>query len=223
MLASCSRPQDGPLNASKFSGAPFLPSGSKWPACQNCGKPMQLFLQLNPSELPEQVTSPWGEGLLQFFYCTNSEPLCEVDCEAFFPFSKSTLLRIVSAEGKSEAVDSSAVLNGFPPKLIVGWKVDHDLPNWEELRSLGVELTDEESEELSEKGFPRSGEKLLGWPAWVQGVEYPQCPECGSQMRLVFQIDSSGHLPYMFGDVGCGHISQCAIHPSNLAFGWACG
>ena len=55
--------------------------------------------------------------------------------------------------------------------------------------------------------FPHSGEKLGGWPMWVQSVEYPSCPECGAEMTLLFQIDSERNLPYMFGDVGCGHIT----------------
>jgi len=34
-----------------------------------------------------------------------------------------------------------------------------------------------------------TGDKLLGWPSWVQGVEYPRCPRCNQQMSFVFQID----------------------------------
>jgi hypothetical protein len=41
-------------------------------------------------------------------------------------------------------------------------------------------------------------------------------------MHLLFQIDSEDNLPYMFGDAGCGHITQCPKHPHRLAFGWAC-
>jgi len=96
-----------------------------------------------------------------------------------------------------------------------------DLPNWEEQKMYGVELSDSEADEVSET-YPRGGEKLMGWPCWIQGVEYPNCPECGSPMGHVFQIDSEGALPFMFGDVGIGHITLCPKHTSILAFGWAC-
>ena len=88
---------------------------------------------------------------------------------------------------------------------------------------VGTALTDEEAEALAEQDFPRSGEKLRGWPAWVQSVEYPSCPECGRRMELLLQIDSEQNLPYMFGDAGIGHITQCPEHRDQLAFGWACG
>ena len=67
------------------------------------------------------------------------------------------------------------------------------------------------------------GDKLAGYPHWVQGVEYPNCPECNRRMELAFQLDSEDHLPFMFGDVGCGPITQCPEHKEVVTFGWACG
>lgn len=66
-------------------------------------------------------------------------------------------------------------------------------------------------------------DKLGGWPRWIQGAEYPTCPTCQNSMRVVFQIDSEDHIPYMFGDSGIGHITQCPEHHNVVAFGWACG
>src|SRR5436190_16567825 len=79
-------------SGSKFSGKPWLAKGETYPECQNCGNPMQLFLQLNLQDLPEPLLGKFGEGLLQMFYCTDSGSDCEVDCEAFSPFAKSELL-----------------------------------------------------------------------------------------------------------------------------------
>jgi len=42
-------------------------------------------------------------------------------------------------------------------------------------------------------------------------------------MGLVFQLDSEDSLRPMFGDMGCGHVTQCSVHPDVLAFGGACG
>lgn len=211
---------DGEITASKFSGAPLLKPAEKWPDCPNCGKPMQFFLQLNLDELPDPAQ--FGKGILQMFYCTSADPLCEVDCEAFYPFAESALLRIIQPNSNANKTEIPEIENRFPAKLITGWKEVEDYPNTEELREQGVELSDEEDEEWIEQGFPRAGDKLAGWPHWVQGVEYPDCPKCGERMRLVFQIDSEDNLPYMFGDVGCGHITQCKTHKDQLAFGWAC-
>src|SRR5205085_9692765 len=121
-----------------------------------------------------------------------------------------------------QEIDEVLPADWFPARTITGWKPVDDYPNWEEAEQLGLDLSDDEIEAIEEY-YPISGDKLGGWPDWVQGVEYPACPSCGETMRLVFQIDSEDNLPYMFGDAGCGHITQCKTHKEQLAFGWACG
>jgi hypothetical protein len=184
--------RDGEPHASKFSGTAALAAGESWPLCPNCTLPMQLFLQLNSAELPDGFKAPWGEGIFQFFYCTTSDPHCESECAAWEPFARSTLLRIVP----SAAVTERARLprTAFPAKRIVGWEHQDDLPGWEELGDLA--FSEEDGEEIGNSGYPREGDKLAGWPYWVQGVEYPQCPECESKMKLLFQIDSEKNVPY---------------------------
>lgn len=214
---------DEGLTDSKFSGKPVLKQGESWPACGNCNKPMQLFVQLNLAQIPKEAGVK-GEGFIQMFYCTSYEPHCEVDCEAFFPFSKSTLIRLVSHE-ETAAHDHSLAADAdpFPAKTITGWEEMVDYPGWEERGDEGIELSDEEEDLAHDEEIgPRTGEKLGGWPSWVQSVEYPSCPDCGSTMKLVFQVDSEQNLPYMWGDCGIGHITQCSEHPHRVAFGWAC-
>jgi hypothetical protein len=208
---------DSPLH-SKFSGTPAVAPGESWPTCAHCGKAMQLFVQLNVAEFPPGFVGPWTSGLLQLFYCTSRRPNCEIDCEAYFPFSKSVLARIV--DGSLIAAPETPPAQQFPSKRIIGWSRQDDYPSAQELE--GSPLSNDEIDALSQSGYPVAGEKLGGWPAWVQHVEYPSCPECGSPMSLVFQIDSEDNLPYMFGDVGCGHITYCPTHPHRLAFAWAC-
>lgn len=213
---------DGSLSASKFSGRPWLAAEESWPECQNCGNPMQFFVQLNLDGLPEPLAGEFGSGLLQMFYCTNQDPACEIDCEAYCAFAKSVLLRVVKTTGQSHEAEIPSLEYHFPAKTIVGWQAMEDYPNYEEGQMLGVQLTDEEWDEWCDEDYPRSGDKLAGWPFWVQGVEYPSCPICQQTMRLVFQIDSEVNIPYMWGDSGCGHITQCKEHKDQLAFGWAC-
>ena len=215
--------QEGRPDASKFSGMPWLNGAEEWPKCPNCHNHLQLFLQLNLSELPAVLLGEFGDGIIQLFYCTSQNPQCEVECEAFFPFAKSVVVRLIRKENKPSVVAIPVIENLLPPRLIIGWQEDYDYPNWEEGDSLGIDMDEIEWEQLSDEGFPRSGDKLGGWPYWIQGVEYPDCPDCGDPMRLVFQIDSNDNLPIEFGDVGCGHITQCETHKERLAFGWACG
>lgn len=220
---------DGSVTDSKFSGTPYLKADEDYPRCENCGNPLQLFIQLDLDQLPEAARNDYGSGLLQMFYCINEKPLCEVECEAFFPFAKSALLRIIQIEPNIKPPGESMPEDPFPPRLITGWKEVDDYPNWEERKSLGTEINEIDWENIGdEEGvtfdewFPQTGDKLAGYPRWIQSIEYPDCPLCGGQMQLVFQIDSDDNLPYCFGDVGCGHITQCKEHKDQLAFGWAC-
>lgn len=209
---------DGPLAGSKFSGTALVPAGEDWPRCPNCERPMQLFIQLAAADLPAEAPR-FGDGVLQLFYCASSEPLCEVDCEAFAPFSKSVLARVVDPANAVEP--SSRPDEPFPPRRIVGWERIDDYPSWSEV-SEDVELSDAEYEELGAT-YPGSGDKLGGWPAWQQDEEYPECTECDQPMRYLLQIDSDDNLPYQFGDIGTGHLAQCSDHPHILSFHWACG
>jgi uncharacterized protein YwqG len=213
---------DNDATGSKFSGKPVLKKGESWPLCANCNKPMQLFVQLNLSQLPKEADVQ-GEGYLQMFYCTSYEPHCEVECEAFFPFATSTLLRIVNEDEATADHQVPDIKDYFPAMSIERWEEVRDYPGYEEREEEGLELSDEE-QELSEQRelAPQPGDKLNGWPLWVQSIEYPSCPECGSVMQLVLQVDSENNVPYMWGDSGVGHITQCSSHPHRLAFGWAC-
>jgi uncharacterized protein YwqG len=214
---------DGPPTASKFAGGPVLAPNEQWPPCGNCGRPMQLFVQLNAADLPTTEAARLLGGFLQLFYCTSEDPVCESECEAFFPHSRSTLVRLQSPGSVRSDHQAMPLPGMFPPRRIVGWTAVADVPGGEELADLGSELSDEESEALDLAGrVPHAGEKLGGWPWWVQGVEYPNCRRCGATMELLFQIDSEHNLPYMFGDAGVGHITQCTTHRDEVAFGWAC-
>jgi uncharacterized protein YjbI with pentapeptide repeats len=72
--------------------------------------------------------------------------------------------------------------------------------------------------------LPFWGDKLAGWPHWVQYIEYPNCPVCERLMdQLIFEFASNDHIPYLWGDVGTGYILQCPEHKDQVAFLWQCG
>jgi uncharacterized protein YwqG len=197
----------------KFCGLPYLRDENDWPRCTNCGKQMQLFIQLDLSRLPEKK----GKGLAQFFYCTNNDVNCELACEAWFPNTTSMHARLIEVNGTS-AIAEKDILEIYPEKRITSWERSDDYPNYEELFKLGLKLTDDEADEYLEGDFPITGDKLFGWPNWVQGVEY-HLPDS----ELFVQIDSECHVPFMFGDCGCGHVTRKKDDPAEMTFGWACG
>jgi Domain of unknown function (DUF1963) len=214
------REGDGPVTVSKFGGSAFLPAGEAWPVCPGCEQPMRLFVQLDLAALPADLPHPHREGMVQLFYCTSSDPSCEVDHEAWQPFGKSSLARWLSASMLAAAHAPAQDPIGEPAAVLVGWEQGPpELPGYEE----DVPPPPESLEELDDEALrPRPGDKLGGWPAWVQGPEYPACPQCQTRMVYLLQLESNGLCRHQFGDLGAGHLCQCPNHPEVVAFGWAC-
>lgn len=221
---------------SHFGGEPS-PGLAAWPTCAQCKSPMRLLLQLDLAALPADFEAPVREGLLQLFYCS----LDDGSCETWSPFSGTHQIAIVPKQA------GGAVSSPVPPLksvAVTGWSRLDDTPDPEEHKALGlhydydfkaglVHVTCDEpalvfrdlpvDAEVAESiSTAASGDKLGGWPLWVQGVEYPSCTECGARMKLFMQIDSHDHLDYMFGDTGCAQLTYCPQHPRIMAFGWAC-
>jgi uncharacterized protein YwqG len=227
--------------ASKFCGIPWIGSNAPWPDCGQCKMPLPLFLQLDLNKLPSELGSRFGGGLLQLFYCTRES--CQGD-GGWAPFGDDlSRVRIVQPTEPSSAPIAQQLELCYPEKSIIGWNQFYDLPQACEHDELGLRYTYDfdagtlrldcpevnldvtypmkscPAEDIAGSEF---GDKLAGWPFWVQGVEYPHCPQCGSRMDHIFQVDSENNVPFMFGDAGCGHITQCPTHKSVVAFGWAC-
>ncbi len=204
---------------SKIGGIPYLRNENDWPVCPNCQRNMDLLVQLNLADLPERQ----ADGLVQLFYCTAKETDCSSILEGYLPFSKASVVRKISVTGPSAKVRPN-LTEVFQEKRIVGWQSCFDYPHREEYDILGIEVPhDGVFDYLYEQkiGSPIRKDKLFGWPYWVQGAEYPQNPETGSQMQFLFQLASFDHLNYRFGDDGTGHITHGADNTGQLAFGWA--
>ena len=239
-------PEEPTTSASKFCGAPWLLPHEVAPTCAHCGRELQLFVQLELDALP----AAYGTGVLQLYYCVgqvgpepDGHPACWAE-DAWEPFSdRSSLVRVVPRQGLQAMVTSVARMKEFPPAAIVGWVPMVDLPDPADHEAAGLIVDDDpdtgittvrcpdlgiefqgriDDLEVYEVCAAADGDKLGGWPLWVQDDERPSCPRCSATMRVVFQIDSENHVPYMFGDSGVGHITQCPEHHDVVAFGWAC-
>ena len=230
--------KDGSRVTSKFSGVPWIGKSESWPNCGHCRSMMVFFLQLNISEFPEPAKASFGSGLIQLFYCTT----CDGGWE---PFAQISLVRLVPELLLAEAGGGLERKLEFPARRIETWEEFVDYPHPPEHDVLGLSYTYNfkakpsqtliecrnpafiadgiVDDELAEKiSLAEPGDKFGGWPCWIQSMEYPACPTCKQSMRLVFQIDSKDHIPFMFGDMGTGHITQCPVHLDTVAFGWAC-
>jgi uncharacterized protein YwqG len=232
---------DGPPAASKFCGTPWIGPDAPWPECGHCQMPLQLFLQLDLGDLPAEIGQRFGTGLLQLFYCTRNE------CEGYGgwePFADDlSRVRVVQPAGPGLKASVPQEEGYYPAKRIVGWEKFIDLPKPAEHEELGLKYTYDHKagtvrleceelglvfEDIRDRSLAENiansqlGDKLGGWPAWIQNVEYPNCPRCGQRMAHVFQVDSEHNLPFMFGDAGCGQVTQCPDHQEVVAFGWAC-
>ena len=206
---------------SKIGGLPFLRFKDDWPICPSCKTRMQFFMQLDLSKLPLRASS----GLVQLFYCTNEDPFCGDELESYLPFSKASVCRRIDIDVSSYRGDHD-LTKVYNEKQFVGWTTKDDYPDYEEWGSLGInqDIDDDVFDLMDERGegVALEGDKLFGWPHWVQSVEYPYDRQSGKQMDLLFQLDSMVNLPYMFGDAGIGHITVSADNPDELGFGWAC-
>ncbi len=206
--------------SSKFGGIPWLSLDEQWPRCGQCDSYMNLFLQLNSAELPEDARQ-YIDGLLQVFVCTY-ETAHDGVCESHEAFSNAALLRICHPVGPpafTELPDPEL----YDEQHIVGWTRKTDLPHERELLILGVTLSREQDHmRRQDLQLPIKGDKLLGWPAWQQNVEQHECPICNEAMRPIFQIDACCGVPALLWDGGRGWVVQCSEHRDVVALHWTC-
>lgn len=229
---------------SKFGGQPWLQAGEAAPRCALCARPLQLFVQLDLAALPDELGGRHGDGVLQLFSCGGGlddadGPECYGD-GGWEPFSNEvSLVRVVPAGALAPTTVVGEVLRA---STIGGWErfddrpdpEDHDLAGLTasyDMRLRTVTLRCPEVglnatvglDDLGVEEIARAAEKdkLGGWPLWGQGREYPACPACSEPMQLVLQLDSDDNVPFMFGDMGIGHITQCPTHLDVVTFAWA--
>lgn len=234
------RPQtrtDGEGVRSWFGGRPLTAPGHAWPTCAGCSAPMRFLVQLDVEELPDEFVTPLPDGVVQLFYCQFDDG----DCSTWEPFGGCSHVRVLPRDAHELA---ASPVEPDEQAYVVAWELFEDHPGPEDFALLGLTLDYDFDRQVvtaraKEPAFELvdapmalgvaeliseavAGDKLGGWPLWIQGAEYPPCPECGAPMQVFLQLDSECNLPWMFGDAGCGHLTQCARHPHVMAFGWAC-
>jgi Domain of unknown function (DUF1963) len=211
-------PGEGPAEGSRFGGRPWLRIGEAWPCCGRCGQPAHFVVQLATALLPAELTGDGRGGLIQLF-------LCDRDCQSMGgaePFDPATIARrLAPGPGRLASPPCPEVV--FPAKQVARWQALDDYPAFEDVLLLEGDEAHEVAEVLSERNVEATpGEKLGGWPCWLQTAEYPACAVCGGRMQCLLQIDSNGTLPVQLGDAGIGWLVHCA-RCDAMTFQWQCG
>ncbi|MGC4120698.1 MAG: DUF1963 domain-containing protein [Myxococcales bacterium] len=209
-------PTGGEATGSRFGGRPWLLAEERWPACGRCHAPLTFVVQLAAAQLPGEL-GPLGEGLLQLFLCLG-------ECQSlggWEPFAPSTLARLIPA--RLGQVGEAAAGGCYPARGVERWEPRADYPRYEDLSKLvGMETAFEALETMRERGYvSQPGEKLGGWPHWIQEALRPRCRRCSQAMAPLLQIDSHCTLPVQFGDSGIGWLFRCG-GCGELTFSWQC-
>ena len=203
---------------SHYGGAPLLKVNEEWPTCGCCGQRMPLFLQLLASDWPDEEDCPF-EGVLQVFICTTS-PSSDPCCETHLPFSSAHLVRLLN----DPSTLSVAILDMdycFLKVCIEGWTKASSYPSWSEYDDRFKEIWhNDKMSDMYDNLDQAAGDRLLGWPDWVQNTSYPKCQVCGSKLNYILTLNSDDSVPFMFGDGGVGNVFYCPKHPDVLTFSW---
>lgn len=185
----------------KYGGQPTF--AETLPQCDVCQRPLKLLFQFDLSD-----------PRLGFLKLSKLDflpvPSC-VDCD--LAYAGQLFYRV---EGGEISILGSDATEGFEnwhtacPERNVSLEV---IPEDEQPSSYPSREAWEESMHASE----RPKHQLGGTPFWVQYEEEVACPECGSRMRLLGQVDSevwpaseSGmNAGHMFGDMGLLYAHYC--------------
>ncbi len=245
----------------QFGGVPRLRAGEAWPRCGCCDTDMTLVLEVELEKAPEEFQKKVGDdGLFQFFYCQSQSCSVGQAWEAFQTNSLARVLREPAERADMPPrleYEAIPIVGWQPLPEGPGWEDRYRLDIERDFLESDLVSTFSEMAEtwtegdsyydaileyfgLSEGGASECfryvktlpGDKLLGWPVWSQGVEYPHCPDCQKQMEILVQINNDGHgagspgygsaLGQVFAGDGNGHISYCPEH-GQMTFAWACG
>ena len=224
---------------SRYYGRPWMPKGMEWPEYDD--KLMDFVLQLRVADLPRPTRELLGgKGLLLFFYSP------EINFDDEIPVSERlpSLVRLVNDRkpGGLRDVPDEVPNAPLPPLRISGWTELADHPggaNEEENLGIPKHLIDlwfdmDPPEDKKLLKDPRTlgwdiaifyGDKLGGWPAWVQLPEIPNDAN-GKPMQMIYQVTHGGLYGKAGEDVdgptwGTGHIFY-SQDTGELYYGWAC-
>ena len=187
----------------------------------------------------------WKDHVIQLFYC------CNEDCDdGYEPFNHIHLQRVIPI-GSDDQHKNNEYLEEIMGKIfeksesgdiewdnaefkITGWNkaekaeaatysVHDDL---KQIFGKDVYIDDENFDfgvtAFIEDNFLEEGDKLGGYPFFIDDSEFPKCckEECNQKLSgFVFQTDAQ-ILDFSWSDCGVGTILYCPKHPFTFGFQW---
>jgi hypothetical protein len=231
--------EDNCSYTSKFGGVPCLQTGENWPTCSKCKNPMRFFFQIDSQDFYRHENCLFGDGILQFFFCSSIRCQEQSTYGSSSPFNPRQLVRVLDRNHLNYRVDLPEMSGPFPngwrvnnyffsPSIIIGWKPNNDYPNFIERAWIGFDFNnydddfekddDEEYNMAHELCYPKF--KLFGWPDWSNSRESPKCPICEGDMNFLLQLPSNDCLPYSWDAEDNGYIFHCPHHLEQITFIW---
>jgi hypothetical protein len=119
-----------------------------------------------------------------------------------------SVVRIV-VPGEGGVAEPPEGITTFPARQVTDWgRAQKDYPTGESPEGIALDPTEQGlTTELN-----LGGDKLGGWPTWLQEPVYP-----GKADRLVLQLDSYCNVPHDWGDGGVAYVLR-AGHDGELIF-----
>lgn len=193
--------------AKSWWGGNFLGAeGESVPACQQSGAPMHPVVQIRVDELPQNLPGFEGIALLTLWMDLHSDEIWRAkNGDGFLVRTYSTLEDLVPL---GPGFRESPALPTFP----VFWRETLlEQPSWEDMAGevpVKVARSQDdtwfaESRYLTDHYYKlRSVRpiKLGGWPAWIQGADWP------ADAEYVFQVDATYKGKLHVGDGGSVYI-----------------
>ena len=217
--------------STKFGGAPYAERGEKWPVCGGCGKGLSFICQWNLAECPHLSGSA---GLYAFYYCHGCASWGDLPAD----LKDAWMVRRYPAPdpGRSVHLEDASPTGARTTDCSCTLAKERSLPDWDGLAeeapraaALSKELNEDEAwepySEIAEEllgGEPDYRTQIGGYPRFVQGADYPECPDCAQRMRLLAQIDSEEEAGLMWGDSGCVYIFGCDKHTAQVQMRLQC-
>jgi ankyrin repeat protein len=215
--------ESGPAD-SKRGGLPGLLEGERWP-CTPSGQPMAFVLQLDLDEVRAARGLELGSGVLQLFYSVEESP--------WGPFSPEGLVRIVPKQALRAPGEVPAKLGREPSRYSSGLLPERPLRVQEAasrcaedfpFREAGTKKWHRYALDLPVDSdalarLCRDGNKVGGYPKWIQDPEYPADPKTGRELsRLLLQLEPDPVGELTWGDNGYLYVLQCPEEPTLVTF-----
>ena len=209
-----------PVDVSKQGGAAYSYKEQEWPRCDCCQSSMVLMLQIMPKDQPLPLQDLTRGEVFQLFVCRNCPPAQDAmaqDNQTSGHIKVRYL--ILDQELAEDHKNKPKELPDAAFPLVLG-EASIDYPGLIERHIMGIELSDENNQRMQAAGFPKTDDKLFGWPRWLHTVGWNPCPECGQVMTPVLQIKPDSRLLLDWPFNGVFYLASCAEHRDQIQGLW---